>query len=399
MAIWDRFRRKINNDNMQTVYHMGDFITNATNSGVIVDVDTALKVTAAYAAVNVISGAIATIPFNLYQKMDNGGRVKLTDNPLHRLLNYEWNEYLTAFRGWRILMVNALLTEAGYIEIVRRNGIPYELYPIPTKFVTKKINYRTLKPEYEVRIDNLEPRTIKANNMIEIPGLASTGYTAYDPVNLLAEALGLSKAAENFASEYFGEGTHPTAIITYPPGLKRMQDDQFRSEIRQSYTGLGKRHRLMILEDGLKFEKVAVSANEGQMIESREFQVQEVARFFNIPPHKIQDMSRATWSNIEELNISFANDTLLPWIRNIEQACYQALLFPQQKEQGIYCEFDLNAMLRGKISERYDAYQKAISYGWLSPDEVRERENLPAIPGGNGKKHYIAANLNPIEGD
>ena len=189
---------------MQTVYHMGDFITNATNAGVIVDVDTALKVTAAYAAVNVISGAIATIPFNLYQKMDNGGRQKLTDNPLHRLLNYEWNEYLTAFRGWRILMVNALLTEAGYIEIVRRNGIPYELYPIPTKFVTKKINYRTLKPEYEVKIDNLEPRTIKANNMIEIPGLASTGYTAYDPVNLLAEALGLSKAAENFASEYFG---------------------------------------------------------------------------------------------------------------------------------------------------------------------------------------------------
>lgn len=365
-----------------------------SKSGIFVNQKNAMKVTAAYACVNVISATIACMPLCVYETDKNGGRMKCRDHPVSRLLSVEWNEWLTAFRGWRIVMVNALLTSAGYIEIVRKSGRPVALYPMPTKFVTKRINKRTLEPEYIVTVEG-ENRTIKGNNMIEIPGLAADGYTAFEPIELLREALGLSLAAEEYGAEYYSEGTHPNGVITYPGGFRKANDETFRKEIREGYTGLGKKQRLMILEEGLKFERIAVQPAEGQMIESRKFQVTEIARFFNVPPHKIMDLERATWNNIEEMNISYVADTILPWARNIEQAVMQALLsFTEDKDAGRYAEFDMNMLLRGRLGDRYAAYQKGVMYGWLSPNEVRAKENMSAVPGGD--KHYIPQNMMEI---
>jgi len=353
-----------------------------SKAGIAVNHENALKVTAAYACVNVISSTIACIPFNVYQMAENGGRVKLRKHPIYRLLNTEWNEFLTAFRGWRITMVNALLTEAGYIEIIRKKGIPAALYPIPSKFVEKKINKRTLQPQYIVTVDG-EKYEVNYRNMIEIPGLAADGYSAYDPVSLLREALGLSLAAEQFSEEYFATGTHPVGVITYPEGLREDRRKNFEKDMRTKYSGLGKKERLMLLENNMKFEKVSIAPEEGQMIESRKFQVNEVARFFNVPPHKIMDLDRATWSNIEEMNISFVNDTIAPWIRNIEQAVMQSMIFKGEKEDGIYAEFDLNGLMRGRMADRYSAYAQGIQNGFLSPNEVRAMENRPAYDGGD----------------
>jgi HK97 family phage portal protein len=265
---------------------------------------------------------------------------------------------------------------------------------MPTKYVTKRINRRTLEPEYIVTIEG-EPRRIRGNCMLEIPGLAGDGFVAYEPLELLREALGLSLAAEQYGAEFFSQAAHPNAVITYPGSLKKAQDEKFRTDLREGYIGLGKKHRLMILEEGLKYEKIASNPAEGQMTESRKFQATEMARFFNVPPHKIMDLDRATWNNIEEMNTSFLTDTMLPWYRNIEQAVMQGMIFSSDRKAGVYAEFDMNMFMRGKIADRYAAYQKSVMYGWLSPNEVREKENLSHFPGGDD--HYIPTNLAKIE--
>lgn len=405
MNVFQRIARAIRNDAEISLSEarITDLLGGrVSKAGVVVTADNALKVGAAYACVNVISSAIANMPVNVYKRDPaTGARVKARGDMRQTLLNTAWNEYLVAHRGWRITMVNALLTEAGYIEIERTNGRPTALYPVPSKFVTKHINPETLKPYFTVRIyaggKTVEAYDLDYTDMIEIPGLASDPYSAYDPISLLAEALGLSAAAEQFAGEYFSEGTHPTGVITYPGSLNKARDEEFKKEIRSAYTGLGSKHRLMLLEEGMKFDRISISPNEGQMIDTRKFQVQEVARFFNVPPHKIQDLDRATWSNIEEQNLAFVQDTLMGWVRLIEQSLNHLLLFPQEIEAGMYVEFDLNTMLRGRIQDRYNAYQVGVMYGWLTPNQVCERENLPTFEGGD--RHYLSANMLPISTD
>jgi len=366
----------------------------ASKSGITVTRDNALQVSAAYACVNVISAAVGCLSWGIFKTNDKGGRDKDKKHPAHKLMNVEWNDYLTAYRGWRIVMANALLTEAGYIEVVRKSGKPVALYPIPSKYVTKKIDRRTLRPEYVVQMDGMEAYALKYNQVIEIPGLATDGFIAYQPISLLREVLGLAIAAEEYASEYFANGTHPPGVITYKGGLNEDQEKAFKSEIRAAYSGLGKSQRLMLLEEGMKYEKVSSPPIEGQMIESRKFQVTEMARFFNVPPHKIMDLDRATWNNIEEMNLSFAQDTLMPWIKNIEQAAAQALIFPSEREAGTYIEADLNVMLRGRQTDRFEAYAKALANGWLSINEVRAKENLPEVPGGDD--HYVPLNMRKL---
>lgn len=369
-----------------------------SKSGIMINAKNAMSCVAAYACVNVLSSTLACTPLRVYRPRPEGGRERFREHPVDFLLSREWNEWLTAYRGWRVFMVNACLTEAGYIEVVRLNGRPVALYPMPTKYVTKSINKRTLEPQYTVHTGDGDFRTIRGNCMIEVPGLALDAFSAPEPIMLLREALGLSLAAEQYGAEYFGEGPHPSGIITYPGNFRKANDETFKDKLRDAYTGLGKKKRLMILEDGLKFEKITVAPSEGQMIEARKFQVTEMARFFNVPPNKIMDYDRATWGNVEEINASFITDTMLPWYLQIEQSVMQTLLsFEEERKQGVYAEYDTNMFMRGKLADRYAAYQKGIMYGFLTPNQACEKENMPTFPGGD--KHYIPQNMSAIEPD
>ena len=366
-----------------------------SKSGIMINAKNAMSCVAAYACVNILASTLACTPLHVYHKNAKGGRERFREHPVDHMLTKEWNEWLTAFRGWRVFMVNACLTEAGYIEVVRKSGRPVALYPMPTKFVRKSINKRTLEPQYTVDVGDGDPRTIKGNCMIEVTGLGMDAFEGFEPIALLREALGLSLAAEQYGAEYFG-ATNPAAIITYPGQFRKANDEKFKAELRESYAGLGKRKRLMILEEGLKFEKVKATPSEGQMIEARKFQATEMARFFNVPPHKIMDYDRATWANVEEVNASFITDTMLPWYMQIEQAVMQTMLnFAEEREQGVYAEFDTNMFMRGKLLDRYNAYQKGIMYGMLTPNQALEKENMPTFAGGD--KHWMPQNMQPID--
>jgi HK97 family phage portal protein len=366
-----------------------------------INAETALEVTACYACVRLLAEQIAIMPLNLYRNDEKQGRIKQTGHNIHRLLNIEPNPYMSAFIFWLAVMFNKLLTGFGYAEIERdkKTMEPIALWPIPTRYVTKKKN-RKGEPVYEVQVDPndmTKTKTVPYGNMLEIQGITPDGYSVYEPIRLLKNALGLARSAELYSKEYFDNGTHPSGVITYAGALRGEKQDEFRKQIRATYGGLGRHHRVMLMEDGMQFQKISAPPNEGQMYESRKFQVVEIARFFNVPPSKIMDLERATYNNMEEMNAQFADDTLGPYLKNIKQEVMKDLLFDFQKtREGLYVEHDLNSLMRGKQLDRYRAYQTARMNGFLNTNEIREKENMDNI-GPAGDKFYMPVNMQPLE--
>lgn len=357
----------------------------------IIDKDTAFKVAAAYQAVNVISSQIALLPCPVYKIEKNGTKEKDKTNNLYKLLNIQFNEYTTAYKGWQIFMANCLLSSAGYIYIERKNGIPVALYPINSYRVTKSINEKTLKPKYTITFPNDNSVVVKYTDMIEVQGLTDDIHDPKDPIELLKNVLAISMQAEAFGKEYFENGIHPTGIFSMDGHLETERAKEFKEEVKNLYSGLGKRHKAMLLEDGLKFNKITVNPEEGQMSETRNFQVLEIARFFNIPPTKLFQLDRATWSNLEELNIQFVQETLAPWIVAIQQTLNMQLLMEEQKDK-YFIEFNLGGLLRGKMADRYESYAKGRQWGFLSVNEIRELENMSNI-GEQGNIYLTPVNM------
>ena len=392
MTIMDKFKNAFLGGE-STLSTPEQWLADLVGDGTEINQDKALEVMACYSCVRLLSNQVATLPFNLYQNVEGAGRIKNKDHQLYRILNIEPNPYMTSYQFWNAIMVNLLLTGFGFAEVERdrRTKEVKALWPIPTKYVKKSKNKKG-EPQYEIKLSLEETRIVPFGNMLEIQGLSFDGYGVYEPIQLLKRSLGLARSAEEYSKEYFEEGTHPSGVITYPNALKPDRRDEFKQQIKAAYSGLGKHHRVMLMEDGMQFQKISAPPNEGQMYESRQFQVIEICRFFNVPPHKVMDLSRATWNNIEEMNISFVNDSLLPHCRNIEQAVYQTLLFEFEKAEGYYAEFDLNALLRGRLTDRFNAYATARQWGWLSVNEIRARENLSDI-GPNGDLYIEPMNM------
>lgn len=205
---------------------------------------------------------------------------------------------------------------------------------------------------------------------------------SYNPIVIARDCLGLSLAAERFASDYFANGAHPSGVVETDNPLSEPAFDRLKKSINETYVGLGKTNRVMLLEEGMKYKSIAGAPKESQMLETRQHQVVEVARLFNVPPHKIMDMTRATFSNIEELNISFAQDTLVPYCARIQQALKQKLFLSHEKKE-YFIEYNLGALLRGKLKDRYEAYAIGRNWGWLSVNDIRAKENESAIENGD----------------
>lgn len=393
MSFMDKVKNYFTGDS--TLSTPEQWLVDLVGDGKQITHDTALEVMACYACVRLLSNQVATLPFGLYKDESDikRGRIKDKSHNLYKLLNIEPNPYMTAYQFWNAIMVNLLLTGYGYAEVERdrRTKEAKALWLIPTKYVRKSKNKKG-EPQYEVHISNEEVKVIAFGNMLEIQGLSFDGYGAYEPIKLLKRSLGLARGAEDYSREYFDEGTHPSGVITYPGALKPDRRDEFKAQVKATYSGLGKHHRVMLMEDGMQFQKISAPPNEGQMFESRKFQVVEICRFFNVPPHKVMDLERATWSNIEEMNISFVNDSLLPHCKNIEQAVYQTLLFEFEKQDGYYAEFDLNGLLRGRQQDRFNAYATARQWGWLSVNEIRAKENMSDI-GPEGDRYIEPLNM------
>jgi HK97 family phage portal protein len=368
----------------------------ASRSGVNVTEDTAMRVTAYLAAIKIISETIASLPLNVYQEKGDK-KERAPNHPLYEVLHYQANPEMTAYTFRETLQGHILNWGNGYAYIDRNGaGAVTALWPLmpnrtrPDRDKNGNLIYWTLLPKTN------EPRKLDAFDVLHIPGFGFDGIVGYNPVKLAQEAIGLSLAAEEFGATFFSNGATPSGVIEYPAALSDEALKRYKEEVQGKYSGLGVKHKLMILEEGLKYHQVTIPPDAAQFLETRKFQIAEIARLFRVPLHKLAEMDKATFSNIEHQSIEFVVDTIRPWLVRWEQKIRMQLTSKLDRRNGIYAEFNVEGLLRGDTKSRYEAYAVAIDKGWMNANEVRKKENDNPYEGGDYYRVQLnTAKVNP----
>ena len=350
-------------------------------SGETVTEETALTYSPVWNAVNLISTTVASLPLHLMKKSGESAEI-YNRVKLYRLLHDQPNEYMTA-QAFRECMCAHILTNGNcYAEkAINSSGEVVELWPIPPNRV---VNIQMFDGGlwYEIRLDDGN-RWFPREKIMHIPGLGFDGFIGYSPIAMARRSLGLGMAMETFGSNYFGHGTHPGMIITHPGKLTAEAHSNLKKSLTEAHSGLGQEHRLMLLEEGMSLETVTIDPQDSQFLESRQFQIPEVARWFNLPPHKLKDLTKSSFSNIESEQISFVTDSILPWLIRFEQNYNMQLLSPMQKSRGLYYNHVVEGLLRGNSKDRADLYKAMFSIGAMSPNDIRKKEDMNPIKGGD----------------
>jgi HK97 family phage portal protein len=366
-----------------------------SKAGVPVNHETAVRVSAVFACVNLISQTIAGLPLQLYRRTVKG-KEKAIYHGLYSVLHDSPNKETTSFDFWQMFVINLLLCGDGFAVVKRDgDGTIRELWNIPSKNVTIYRNSQTLEKFYVVT-DDLDGKQYKyyPENILHVPGLRYTHKDlSLDPISIARDALGLAVATEEYGSKYFSQGANPGGIVEYEGKMSDTAFDRFKSSFNEKYSGIGNSSKVLFLESGAKYQKIGNAPEESQFLETRKFQVIEVARFFNVPPHMIMDLERATFSNIEQQSINFVQYCLTPWLVKIEQAVSKDLL-TQSEKAHYFTKFNVNGLLRGDISARKDFYQVMLQNGVYAPNDVLELEDSNGYEGGD--IHMVNGNMVPV---
>jgi HK97 family phage portal protein len=366
-------------------------------SGEIVNESSALTYSAVWNATNLISGTIASLPLHLYQKKNEGKRVA-DDRLLYRVMHDEANSYMSAKTFREVLMAHVLLWGNGYAEKVRNGyGEVIQLWPITPNRVIPEMKSGELV--YKIQMPSGEQIYLSRENILHVPGLGFDGFIGYSVVSMARKSLGLGMALESFGSLYFGQGTHPGVIVSHPGKLGTDGHTNLKNSLTQVYSGLGNSHRLMLLEEGMTLTNVGIPPNDSQFIESRQFQVTEVARWFGIPVHKLKEMSKSSFNNIESEQQAYYSDTILPWLVTLEQAFNMQLLSKSDKELSgrgrLYFKHSVEGILRASAADRATLYKALWGVGALSPNDIRGLEDMNPIEGGD--KYFVPLNMVPLD--
>lgn len=355
-----------------------------TNAGVYVSDEGALAYGAVLACVRVLSEAVASLPCILYERVEDGGRDgkrRAAEHPLYALLHNKPNVEMSAFELWEMALVHLLLWGNFYAEIVvDGRGDVTQLWPIPPKLVTpRRLPNKALV--YDVELPEGK-RTWSADWVFHVPGMRTNGLTGMSVVGWAREAIGLGMAAERFGATVFSNGEVPGGVLEHPGVLTDDAHKRLKKSWAEDHQGLDNAQRVSILEEGMKYTKIGIPPEDAQFLETRKFQRSEIAGMFRVPPHLIGDLDRATFSNIEHQSLNYVVHSLQPWLRRIEaRANGWLLLAPDQPRY--FAEFLVDGLLRGDIVSRYQAYATGRQWGWMSVNEIRQRENLNPIDEGD----------------
>ncbi|UFT98099.1 phage portal protein [Radiobacillus kanasensis] len=367
-----------------------------TSSGVSVTEDNAMNITAVYAAQKIIFETIASLPLPLYKRLDGGGKERAPNHYLYSVLHDQANEEMTAFTFVELMQHHLLTWGNAYAEKeINGAGQVVGLWPLNPARTTVERNKETGRLEYFTATPDGIIHKLPRWKVFHISTLGD-GILGKSPIRLHREAIGLAKATEEFGARFFSNGATPSGIVEYPGRLSDEAFKRFRDDMREQHNGLSKSHKLMILEEGLKYHQVGIPQKDAQFLETRKFQLNEIARIYRVPPHKIGDLERSTNNNIEHQSIEFVVDTIRPWLVRWEQAIKMQLL-TKSARKTYFAEFLIDGLLRGDIKTRYEAYRVGRNDGWLSADDIREKENMNPLPDGLGKTYLINGNMIPID--
>lgn len=384
MNIRDRFikaRDKPQNSLLGNTY---SFFFGSTPSGKNVNERTALQTTAVYACVRILSETIASLPLHTYRYTDRG-KDKALDHPLYYLLHSEPNREMTSFVFRETLMSHLLLWGNAYAQIIRDGrGRVLSLYPLlPDKMLVDRASTGEITYHYQT---DRGLYVLRSDEVLHIPGLGFDGLIGYSPIAMAKNAIGMAIATEEYGATFFANGANPGGVLEHPGIVK--DPKRLRDSWNAVYQGSGNAHRIAVLEEGVKFSPIGIPPDQAQFLETRKFQINEIARIFRVPPHMLADLEKSSFSNIEQQSLEFVKYTLDPWVIRWEQAIQKALFLPSEKQQ-YFVKFNLDGLLRGDYQSRMTGYATGRQNGWLSSNDIRELENLNAIPPELGGDLYL----------
>ena len=384
------------------------FFLGGTSSGKYVTERSAMQMTAVYCCVRILSEAVASLPLQFYRYTDDGGKEKAVDHPLYFLLHDEPNPEMTSFIFRETLMTHLLLWGNAYSQIIRNGkGEVVALYPLmPDRMKVDRDEHGRLYYEYTVYdADDAEGRKgtnkvgrtvrLQPHDVLHIPGLGFDGLVGYSPIAMAKNAIGLAIATEEYGSKFFANGAAPSGVLEHPGTIK--DPSKVRESWQATFGGSGNANKIAVLEEGMKYTPISISPEQAQFLETRKFQIDEIARIFRVPPHMIGDLEKSSFNNIEQQSLEFVKYTLDPWVSRWEQAMVRALLTPDEKKKYFF-KFNVDGLLRGDYQSRMNGYATARQNGWMSANDIRELENLDRIPAEQGGDLYlINGNMTKLE--
>lgn len=369
-------------------------IFNSSSSGKSVSQTSALSVTAVYSCIRILSEAIAGLPLHTYKCKSNGGKEKAIDHPLYFILHDEPNPEMTSFVFRETMMSHLLLWGNAYAQILRNGkGDVIALYPLaPNRMTVDRASNGRIYYTYSTSDDD-NPKLkskgqvyLKAEDVLHIPGLGFDGLVGYSPIAMARNAIGMAMACEEYGAKFFANGASPSGVLEHPSTIKN--PDKLRESWNSLFKGSSNSHQIAVLEEGLKYQPISISPNEAQFLETRKFQINEIARIFRIPPHMIGDLEKSSFSNIEQQSLEFVKYTLDPWVTRWEQSICRRL-FKDSEKAEYFVKFNVDGLLRGDYQSRMNGYATGRQNGWLSANDIRELENMNQIPDELGGNLYL----------
>ena len=369
-------------------------IFNSSSSGKSVSQTSALSVTAVYSCVRILSEAIAGLPLHTYKCKSNGGKEKAIDHPLYFILHDEPNPEMTSFVFRETMMSHLLLWGNAYAQILRNGkGDVIALYPlVPNRMTVDRASNGRIYYTYSTSDDD-NPKLkskgqvyLKSEDVLHIPGLGFDGLVGYSPIAMARNAIGMAMACEEYGAKFFANGASPSGVLEHPSTIKN--PDKLRESWNSLFKGSSNSHQIAVLEEGLKYQPISISPNEAQFLETRKFQINEIARIFRIPPHMIGDLEKSSFSNIEQQSLEFVKYTLDPWVTRWEQSICRRL-FKDSEKAKYFVKFNVDGLLRGDYQSRMNGYATGRQNGWLSANDIRELENMNQIPDELGGNLYL----------
>ena len=379
------------------------FFFGSTTSGKPVNEHTAMQMTAVYSCVRILAEAVAGLPLHLYKYTDNGGKEKALSHSLYFLLHDEPNPEMSSFVFRETLMTHLLLWGNAYAQIIRNGkGEVIALYPLmPNRMRVDRDTGGNLYYSYTRYSDEaptINGMTVKLHprDVLHIPGLGFDGLVGYSPIAMAKNAIGLAMATEEYGAKFFANGAAPGGVLEHPGTIKDPQ--KVKDSWNMAYQGSGNAHKVAVLEEGMKYQQIGISPEQAQFLETRKFQINEIARIFRVPPHMVGDLEKSSFSNIEQQSLEFVKYTLDPWVIRWEQAISRSLLSPSEKKE-YFSKFNVDGLLRGDYVSWMNGYATARQNGWMSANDIRELEDLDRIPAELGGDLYlINGNMTKLHG-
>ena len=401
MGIFNRWFRGRDAPRDATAGSSYRFFFGGTTSGKAVTERSAMQMTAVYSCVRILAEAIAGLPLHLYRYGEDGSKEKALDHPLYALLHDEPNPEMTSFVFRETLMSHLLLWGNAYAQIIRNGkGEVMALYPLmPNRMTVDRDEQGQLYYEYRTTQDDAHTMKdsvvrLSPRDVLHVPGLGFDGLVGYSPIAMAKNAIGLAIATEEYGSKFFANGATPGGILEHPGVVK--DPERVRESWNSAFGGSANANKVAVLEEGMKYTPISISPEQAQFLETRKFQIDEIARIFRVPPHMIGDLEKSSFSNIEQQSLEFVKYTLDPWVCRWEQSMQRALLKPDEKTL-YFLKFNVDGLLRGDYQSRMNGYAVGRQNGWMSANDIRELENLDRIAKEDGGDLYLVnGNMVPL---